>query len=78
MSTIQVSISQAESDLDNLIRQAISGDEVIIDDGVNGRVRLEPLPVVGGDRRVGGLPGFIIHMSDDFLEPMEDFKDYMP
>ncbi len=77
MSTIQVTVEQAESDLDRLIRQAVSGDEVIIDDGMHGRVRLEPLPVTGGDRRVGGLPGFIIHMSDDFLEPMEDFRDYM-
>lgn len=78
MQTIEVTVSQAESDLDHLIRQAVSGDEVIIDDGIHGRVRLEPLPAAGGDRRVGGLPGFIIHMSDDFLEPMEDFKDYMP
>lgn len=78
MSTINVTVQEAESDLDKLIRQAVSGDEIIIDDGVHGRVRLEPLPSQTGERRIGGLPGFVIHMADDFNEPLEDFRDYMP
>lgn len=29
------------------------------------------------DRGFGSMKGLIIHMSDDFNEPLEDFKDYM-
>jgi hypothetical protein len=25
----------------------------------------------------GSMKGLIVHMSDDFNEPLEDFKDYM-
>jgi hypothetical protein len=29
------------------------------------------------DRTFGGLKGLVIHIADDFDEPLEDFKDYM-
>lgn len=27
---------------------------------------------------VGSMKGLVIHMADDFNEPLDDFKDYMP
>ena len=27
---------------------------------------------------VGSMPGLVKYMADDFNEPLEDFKDYMP
>ncbi len=27
---------------------------------------------------VGCMPGLVKYMADDFNEPLEDFKDYMP
>jgi hypothetical protein len=29
------------------------------------------------DRTFGGLKGLVVYISDDFDEPLEDFKDYM-
>jgi hypothetical protein len=29
------------------------------------------------DRRFGSMKGLVVHISDDFDEPLEDFKDYM-
>ncbi len=29
------------------------------------------------DREFGSMKGLVAHISDDFDEPLEDFKDYM-
>ena len=29
------------------------------------------------DRLFGSMPGLVIHISDDFDEPLEDFAEYM-
>lgn len=78
MPTVSVTVQEAEGELDQLIRRAVSGDEIIIDDGIHGRVRLEPLPAPTNERRIGGLPGFVLWMAEDFSEPVEDFREYMP
>ena len=74
---VQVNIHQAKTQLSKLIQAAINGQEVIIAKGNKPVVRLEVLPGARGQRKIGNAKGLIIKMSEDFNEPLEDFKDYM-
>lgn len=40
-------------------------------------VRLEVMPEATPQRRIGGVKGMVISMSDDFDEPLDDFEGYM-
>ncbi len=71
-----IDINQARDRLSELIDKTIDGkDIVIIRSGqpvakliaIKGRIR---------KRQFGGAKG-LIRMSDDFDEPLEDFKDYI-
>jgi len=37
----------------------------------------EPEQLKKPKRRFGAMKGLVIHIADDFDEPLEDFKDYM-
>ncbi len=72
-----IDINQALPEMSKLIEIAVSGEEIIITKNNQPMVKLvslQPLPkrppLFGSDR---GL----ISISDDFDEPLEDFKDYM-
>ncbi len=77
METLQVNIHEAKTQLSKLIREALQGKEVIIARGNQPVVRLDVLPGVRGRRKIGNAKGLILSMSDDFDEPLNDFKDYM-
>jgi len=66
MDTITVTILQpeAEKELDKLESQKL----IKIQKPKN--VKKKPL-------QFGSMKGLVIHMADDFNEPLEDFKDYM-
>ncbi len=70
-------IHEAKTNLSKLIQAAINGVEVIITKRNKPVVRLEVLPEAKQERRVGGRENLIVEMSDDFDEPLEDFKEYM-
>jgi prevent-host-death family protein len=74
---VQVSAEEAKSKLPDLIHAAIQGEEVYIVENGGPKVRL--VPVDSGERRprFGSARG-LIDVSDDFDEPLEDFKEYMP
>ena len=72
-----IDINQALTQISKLIEKAVGGEEIIITKNNQPMVKLvslQPLPkrppLFGSDR---GL----ISISDDFDEPLEDFKDYM-
>ena len=72
----QVNIHEAKTHLSRLIEEARRGEEVIIAKNNTPLVRLEVLPEARSPRRIGGLRGILLHMSDDFDEPLEDFSEY--
>lgn len=74
---MQVNIHQAKSQLSKLIERALAGEEVIIARNNKPTVRLEVLPELRRKRKLGTLKGLVVHMSDDFDEPLDDFKEYM-
>ncbi|MEE4173063.1 MAG: type II toxin-antitoxin system Phd/YefM family antitoxin [Xanthomonadales bacterium] len=74
---MQVTIHEAKTHLSKLIRKVLEGEEVIIARGKKPLVKLVVLEEKPKRRKLGGLEGIILHISDDFDEPLEDFKDYM-
>ena len=77
MDTLQVNIHEAKTQLSKLIQAAINGKQVIIARGNKPMVRLEVLPEARSHRTIGNAKGFILSMSDDFDEPLDDFKEYV-
>lgn len=72
-----IDINQALTEISKLIEKAVDGEEIIITKNNQPIVKLVSLqppptraPLFGSDR---GL----ISITDDFDEPLEDFKDYM-
>ena len=74
---ITVTIHEAKTHLSRLIREVLSGEEVIIAKGKNPVAKLTPISPKQGSRKIGPSPGIITHISKDFDEPLEDFKDHM-
>jgi prevent-host-death family protein len=71
----QVNLYEAKTRLSELIRQALSGEEVIIARQGKPVVRLVPY------RDSGSVaPGFLkgkLRWTDDFDAPLDDFDEYM-
>ena len=73
----QVNVHEAKTQLSKLIQEALDGEEVVIARNSKPLVRLEVLPGVKKQRRIGGLKGVVINIADDFDEPLDDLADYM-
>lgn len=73
----QVTIHEAKTNLSKLIREALNGEEVVIAKGRKPLVRLEVLPGVKPERRIGGAKGLVREITVDFDAPMDDFAEYM-
>jgi antitoxin (DNA-binding transcriptional repressor) of toxin-antitoxin stability system len=73
---MQVSLVEAAASLNDLVQAAIDGEEVILLNGDRPSIRFTPVGVVKPDRKPGSAKG-LIWMSDDFEEPLADFKEYM-
>jgi len=74
----KVNIHEAKTQLSKLIQAAINGQEVIISKRNKPLIRLEVLPEARRKRKIGNAKGLLISMSEDFNEPLDDFKNYMP
>lgn len=72
----QVSAEEAKALLPDLIAEAIRGEAVYI--AVDGQqlVQLVPVEQSKRQRKAGSAKG-LITMSEDFDEPLEDFREYM-
>lgn len=73
----QVNIHEAKTKLSRLIQEAIDGEEIIIARGNKPVVRLEVLPGVQRQRRIGELKHLFESIDDAFNGPLQDFEDYM-
>ena len=72
----QFSIHEAKTHLSRLIQAALKGEEIIIAKGNKPLVRLDVLPEARQERCIGGHPGLMISMDEDFNAPLKDFSEY--
>ena len=72
----EYTIHEAKTHLSKLIQKALQGVEVVIRKGNRRVVRLTALEEPATKRRIGGCKGVLLHMADDFDEPLEDFSSY--
>lgn len=71
-----IDVNQAKQQLPQLIEQVVGGNEVIITKSGQPVVRLVAITKRRDQRQFGSARG-LIEISDDFDEPLEDFRDYM-
>jgi prevent-host-death family protein len=67
-------IADAKARLSDLVRKALSGEEVVIAKDHKPLVKL--VPVSGAHRRTPGSAKGQVTMSPDFDAPLDDFSDY--
>jgi prevent-host-death family protein len=71
----QFNVADAKARFSQLIRKALTGEEVIIAKDNKPLVKLVPVKVVAGRRQPGSARGQV-WMAKDFGAPLEDFADY--
>jgi antitoxin (DNA-binding transcriptional repressor) of toxin-antitoxin stability system len=69
-------IHEAKTHLSRLIERALAGEDVVVMRGREPVVAIKPLRAPKSQRRLGGLPGLVVHMAKDFDAPMSDFTEY--
>jgi antitoxin (DNA-binding transcriptional repressor) of toxin-antitoxin stability system len=72
----QIEMDKAKSQMESLIQTALSGEEVVITRDDVPIVKLVAIPKQNGSRKAGSAKG-MISISEDFEEPLEDFREYM-
>ncbi|BBD65878.1 hypothetical protein NIES4072_04430 [Nostoc commune NIES-4072] len=72
----QITLAEASQNLPDLIEAALGGEEIIIIKDNQPLVKLTPMSPLKHRRQPGSAKG-LITISDDFDEPLEDFKEYM-
>jgi prevent-host-death family protein len=70
--TQTVSVDEAQDKLQDLVAQAVAGNEVIITEHGTPVVRLVPVIMPSKKKRVAGLNRGTISTSEDFDEPLPD------
>lgn len=73
----KIELKEAQKRLPELIEEAARGEDVVISQGDGAAFRL--IPIIEPERRPRrfGTAKGLIHMADDFDEPLEDFAPYM-
>lgn len=72
----KITLAEASQHLSELIEAAMNGEEIVITRDEQPLVKLTPVSPVKR-RPLFGSAKDLITISDDFDEPLEDFKDYM-
>ncbi|MBD1804383.1 MAG: type II toxin-antitoxin system prevent-host-death family antitoxin [Symplocastrum torsivum CPER-KK1] len=74
----QITLTEASQHLSDLIEAALKGEEIIITKDNKPVVKLVAVSSVKKrwPAKAGSAKG-LVTISDDFDEPLEDFKDYM-
>lgn len=72
----QVTRDEAQAHLTELLDAALGGEEVYIRGEGTALVRLLPVTTTAPRRRAGTARG-LIHMSDDFDDPLPEFEEYV-
>ena len=76
MPTKQVNIAEAKARFSELVRQAMSGDEVVIARDNKPLLKLVPLAQAGKPRKPGSALGQVV-MAADFDTTPDDFSEYV-
>ena len=71
----EINLAEASKNLPELIEKAINGEEIVITKDEQPVVKLVAVSLKR--RRQPGSAKGLMTISDDFDEPLEDFKDYM-
>lgn len=71
-----VTIHEAKTHLSRLIREALTGEEIIIARGKEPLVKITPLTDAIQEREFGCAEGTVEYIADDFDAPLDDFQDY--
>ena len=72
-----ITVKEAAEKLSDLIDAAMRGEEIVITKGDRSVVKLMPTqPIKRYPAKAGTAKGQV-WMSDDFDEPLEEFKEYM-
>jgi len=69
-----INVAEAKARFSELVRKALSGEEVII--ARDNKPILKLVPLESKARRVPGSAKGKIWIGPDFDEPLEDFRDY--
>lgn len=74
----QVDLKEAQKHLPELVKRAAEGEEVVISESNRPLAKLiSAAPSPSAQQRQFGSAKGLIKMSDDFDEPLEDFREYM-
>ncbi|MEG4625157.1 DUF2281 domain-containing protein [Microcoleus sp. w1-18aA5] len=73
---LQVDISEGEKKLLEFIESAKRGEEIAITQDNQPVVKLVVIPKQAKPNRQAGSAKGMVWMSDDFDEPLEEFKEY--
>jgi prevent-host-death family protein len=77
MAMQQITLAEASLNLPELIEAVINGEEIIITKDEKPVVKLTSIVTIEKRSPLFGSAKDLISISDDFDEPLEDFKDYM-
>ncbi|MBD1835037.1 type II toxin-antitoxin system Phd/YefM family antitoxin [Cyanobacteria bacterium FACHB-472] len=72
----QINVEEASKHLPDLIEAALRGEEIVIAKDDQPVVKLTPVSPAKRRPQFGSAKG-LVTISDDFDDPIEDFKDYM-
>ena len=72
---LEIELTQAQTELPELIEAAGKGEEVVITRATRPVAKLVAVGRREGDLQLGSAAG-LITFSDDFDEPLEDFAEY--
>jgi len=72
----EIDIGQAKTQLESLFQSALDGEEVIITQNNQPVLKLTRVAQSKKRRQAGSARG-LISMSNDFDQPLEDFREYM-
>lgn len=72
----QITLAEASKHLPDLIEAALGGEEIVITKDDQPVIKLTSLIPIKRRPQFGSAKG-LVTISDDFDEPLEDFKDYM-
>jgi prevent-host-death family protein len=76
MSEHAIDRGHVQTELRELVRQAARGEDVILTEAGQPVAKIIPISHARGPREFGSARG-LIHMADDFDDPLEEFADYM-
>ena len=72
-----VNMHDAKTHLSKLVKESLEGEEIVIARDNTPLVKLVPVRAAATERRLGGCPGLVVRMDEDFDAPLDDFADYM-